>query len=277
MVETDFLCCPICGSGLFKDGKSFRCRAQFGSKSHCFDISASGYADLSYRSGGSGDSKEAVNDRTEFLNKNYYLPLSQEINRLCAKHLSEDFLLLDAGCGEGYYSDRVAAEFANSYVFGADLSKHAVHRASVRRNMRGGKNCFYAVSSVFSLPVRSGVADGILSMFAPVAEKECLRVLNENGILIVGAAGERHLYQLKEAIYDEVHINEERADLPLAMTLVEKTNVSYSIKLDNQNDILRLFGMTPYKFRTSSDSMKLLNSLVSLETEINADFYVFKK
>ena len=277
MIETDFLICPICGSELYSDGKSFRCKPIEGSKSHCFDISSSGYADLSYRNGGSGDSKEAVNDRTAFLNKNYYRPLSRKINRLCSKHLPESFLMVDAGCGEGYYSDNIASDFPQSFVFGADLSKHAVHRASVRRNMRGGRNCFYAVSSVFALPVRASSADGMLSMFAPIAEEECLRVLKNDGILIIGAAGDRHLYDLKAAIYDEVHINDSRADLPTNMELVEKVNVSYRITLDNNADILKLFGMTPYKFRTSARSLDLLNALEKLETEVNVDFYVYKK
>ena len=277
MLATDFLICPICGADLSCDGKSYRCKAAAGTKSHCFDISSSGYADLSYRLGGSGDSKEAVNDRTAFLNKDYYRPLAEEINRLCAKHLPDDFLLCDAGCGEGYYSDHIASRFQNAFVFGADLSKHAVHRASVRRNMRGGNNCFYAVASVFAMPVRASAADGMLSMFAPIAEDECLRVLKDGGILIIGAAGDRHLYDLKEAIYDEVHLNEARADLPKSLTLIEHTNVKYRIAIENNNDIQRLFGMTPYKYRTSAKSVELLNSLVSLDTEVNVDFYVYKK
>ncbi len=277
MVTTDFLLCPICGSELYVDGKSYRCKPMQGQKSHCFDLSSSGYVDLSYRSGGRGDSKEAVNDRTAFLNKQYYLPLADEIKRICEKYLRNDFFLVDAGCGEGYYSDYIAMNFADSFVFGADLSKHAVHRASVRRNIRGGNNSFYSVASVFALPVRSAIADGMLSMFAPIAQDECLRALKDGGILIIGAAGDRHLYDLKEAIYDEVHINEDRADLPTSMTLLEKTNVSYRINIDNNEDIQRLFGMTPYKFRTSSKSIELLNARDYLETEVNVDFYVYKK
>jgi hypothetical protein len=72
-------------------------------------------------------------------------------------------------------------------------------------------------------------------------------------------------------------MNEERADLPDSMTLVEKTNVSYHININNNNDIQRLFGMTPYKFRTSARSIELLNALDTLETEINVDFYVYRK
>jgi len=246
-------------------------------KRHCFDISSARYADLSYRSGGSGDPKDAVTDRTAFLDKGYYEPLSNEINALCRKYLDGNFLLIDAGCGEGYYSERIATEFSDSFVFGADLSKHAVHRASVRRNIRGGNNSFYAVSSIFTLPVATNSADCVLSMFAPVAEDEVLRVLKDGGYLIIGAAGENHLYDLKKAIYDEVHLNDERADLPRKMQFVEKNNVSYKVLIDNNEDLMRLFGMTPYRFRTSERSMNILKNLNSLVVEVNADFYVYRK
>ena len=277
MIETDFLICPICGARLVKVGKSFLCTSQETSKRHCFDISSARYADLSYRSGGSGDPKDAVTDRTAFLDKGYYEPLSNAINNICRKHLDEEFFLIDSGCGEGYYSERIATQFANSYVFGADLSKHAVHRASVRRNMRGGNNSFYAVSSIFSLPVAQHTADCVLSMFAPVAEDEVLRVLKDGGYLIVGAAGKNHLYDLKKAIYEEVHLNDERADLPQRMQFVNKIKVSYKAEIDNNEDLMRLFGMTPYRFRTSEKSIKILQGLSSLNVEIDADFYVYQK
>lgn len=277
MIEIDFLICPICGSRLEKEGKSYLCTSKETKKRHCFDISSARYADLSYRSGGSGDPKDAVTDRTAFLDKGYYEPLSNKINALCQKYLKDEFLLIDAGCGEGYYSDRIATSFPNAFVFGADLSKHAVHRASVRRNVRGGNNSFYAVSSIFTLPVASNSADCVLSMFAPVAEDEVLRVLKDGGFLIVGAAGEKHLYDLKEAIYDEVHLNDERADLPQKMRFVDKINVSYKAAIDNNEDLMRLFGMTPYRFRTSEKSMNILKNLSSLDVEVDVDFYVYRK
>lgn len=277
MIETDFLICPICGSRLIKEGKSFLCTSQETKKQHCFDISSARYVDLSYRCGGSGDPKDAVTDRTAFLDKGYYEPLSAEINTICKNYLENEFFLIDAGCGEGYYSERIAADFPSAYVFGADLSKHAVHRASVRRNIRGGNNSFYAVSSIFSLPVASNASNCVLSMFAPIAEDEIMRVLKDGGYLIVGAAGNNHLYDLKKAIYDEVHLNDDRADLPHKMKLVDKINVSYKAAIHNNEDLMRLFGMTPYRFRTSEKSMNILKSLNSLDVEVNVDFYVYKK
>ena len=275
MKETDFLICPICHSKLERTEKSLICTGD-SPKRHCFDLSSSGYSDLSYRSGGGGDPKDAVTDRTAFLDKGYYQPLSECINSICKDYLQHNFFLVDAGCGEGYYSERIASEFCNAFVFGVDLSKHAAHRASVRRNIRNGSNSFYSVASVFQLPVADSTADCILSMFAPVAQSEAERVLKDGGIMIIGAAGERHLYQLKKAIYDTVHLNDERADLPQDTELLDKRKVSYICHIDNAEDIRRLFGMTPYRFRTSESSIKLLNELTSIDVEINADFYVYR-
>ena len=271
------LICPICGEPLELIGKSLVCLKDNNGKHHSFDLSSSGYCDLSYRNGGGGDPKDAVTDRTAFLEKGYYSGLADAISSLCSKHLKDDFLLIDAGCGEGYYSESIASKFLKSRVFGADLSKHAVHRASVRRNQRSGNNSFYSVASIFKLPIVDGSADCVLSMFAPVAEDEFLRVLQPGGVLIIGAAAPNHLFGLKNAIYDSVILNDVRADLPQRMQFVEKLNVSYVVTIDNHEDIMRLFGMTPYRFRTSEKSMELLNALSSLDVEVDVDFYVYRK
>ena len=258
-------------------GRSLVCTKDNNGKHHLFDLSASGYCDLSYRNGGGGDPKDAGTDRTAFLDKGYYAGLADAITSLCSKYLNEKFLLVDAGCGEGYYSESIASKFLDSFVLGADLSKHAVHRASVRRNQRSGDNSFYSVASIFKLPVKDSSADCILSMFAPIAEDEFLRALHTGGYLIIGAAAPNHLFGLKNAIYDSVVLNDVRADLPQRMNFVEKVNVSYVISIDNHEDIMRLFGMTPYRFRTSEKSMELLNSLASIDVEVDVDFYVYQK
>lgn len=273
----DVLICPICGESLQFKGKSLICSKDNNGKHHLFDLSASGYCDLSYRNGGGGDPKDAVTDRTAFLEKGYYEGLAEAITSLCSKYLKEYFFLVDAGCGEGYYSESIASKFCNSFVFGADLSKHAVHRASVRRNQRSGDNSFYSVASIFKLPIKDFSADCILSIFAPVAEDEFLRVLRPGGFLVIGAAAPKHLFGLKNAIYDSVVLNDIRADLPQRMKFVEKVNVSYIVTIDNHDDIMRLFGMTPYRFRTSEKSMELLNSLTSIDVEVDVDFYVYQK
>jgi hypothetical protein len=61
------------------------------------------------------------------------------------------------------------------------------------------------------------------------------------------------------------------------MKLIDKMNVTYRTFIEDNEDITRLFGMTPYRFRTSEESLLLLQSLSSLDVEISVDFYVYQK
>ena len=94
---------------------------------------------------------------------------------------------------------------------------------------------------------------------------------------MVVTAGKNHLYGLKNAIYDTVHTNEARADMPQDMIFEGKHNVSYKIHLDNAEAIRNLFSMTPYSYRTSEKDMNKLLSLTSLETEVEVDIFVYRK
>ena len=139
--------CPICRMPMTVMGASLTCA---GERRHCFDFSASGYVNLSSpNQSGGGDSKQAVRARSRFLNQQHYEPIASGICEMLREVLDDPAaLVVDAGCGEGYYSDRIAEE---SYaVAGVDLSKFAVDAASKRANTAGRENAFYAVSSFSS-------------------------------------------------------------------------------------------------------------------------------
>ena len=223
---------------------------------------------------GAGDSKAAVRARTAFLDSGAYEPVARAIQETLRKYCTKDGLVLDAGCGEGYYSS-YAAE-AGFSVIGADISKFAVDAAAKRLGRAGYENAFFETASVFELPVRDSSVDGIINVFAPCAEQEFLRALKNDGILVVAGAGEDHLLGLKRAIYENVHQNTERADLPVKMTELARTRVRYEIDLDSNERILDLFSMTPYYWRTSpQDRDKLLN-IEHLRTEVDVIVTAYK-
>jgi 23S rRNA (guanine745-N1)-methyltransferase len=186
-------------------------------KLHLFDGGAGGYVNLAPNHSGGGDSKEAVRARSSFLRSGYYAPAAEAIAALARELIPENGLVLDAGCGEGYYSNRVAEEgFA---VLGVDLSKFAADTAAKtarRERMNRGResSTLYAVGSVFELPVADGSFDTVTNIFAPCAPAEYARVLKTGGHLIVAGAGERHLFGLKELIYDDPYLNDPRARPP---------------------------------------------------------------
>lgn len=267
--------CPICGATVeARSGQSLICT---GVRTHCFDFSASGYVNLSRpgQSGG-GDSKQAVRARSQFLNLEHYRPVADGICTLLRKHVSEqNVLVLDAGCGEGYYSTHIANE--GYATVGIDLSKHAVDAASKRAGAAGQANAFYAVASVFELPVADGSVSALTNVFAPCAEEEYGRVLREDGILLIAHAGEEHLMGLKRVLYAETHLNHARADLPQGMEQIDEIRVRYQITVEGNEAIANLFTMTPYYWRTSPEDAAKLAGIECLETEVDVLLTVYRK
>jgi 23S rRNA (guanine745-N1)-methyltransferase len=271
--------CPVCAASLFarqrEDGAvgSLLCT---GERQHCYDFARTGHVHLSPRHSGGGDAKEAVVARSHFLGAGYYRLALDELIRLSKKHIGNG-LIVDAGCGEGYYTGGVAAAMeGKAELCGFDLSRDAVASAA-KAAKRDALPAFYAVASVFELPLRDGCADGVLNIFAPCAEAEYCRVLKDGGVLIVVGAGERHLLGLKRAVCDEVYVNEARADLPQQMTLIDQTTVEGEITVNGSEMIAALFSMTPYYWRTPRAAAQRLTALQTLTTEIAFDFKVYRK
>ena len=182
--------------------------------------------------------------------------------------------IIDAGCGEGYYSMFPAREGYS--VLGCDLSKFAVDAASKRAVREGIDNAFFVAASVFSLPVADGSVGAILNIFAPCAEEEYRRALSDNGTLVVAWAGENHLMGLKKALYDVANTNQERADLPKNMIKTDEERLSFTVSLESSEQIQSLFSMTPYYWRTSPTDAQRVMELEHLTTEIDIMLSVYK-
>lgn len=271
-ILSNALVCPICEGDTTVQANSLACE-----RGHCFDIAAAGYVNLaSSKQAGGGDSKQLVSARTEFLSAGYYERFSNAINERASK-LAHSGIIVDAGCGEGYYSNRIAVA-AEADVCGFDLSKFAV-MAAAKSAKRNNINSTFAVAGIFDMPLRDGCADMVINLFAPCAAEEFARVLKRGGHLIVAGAGERHLEGLKRVIYDNVTKNETRADLPQipSLSLVESAKVSYIINIEQREHIMALFSMTPYYYRTSESGRAALESAERLETIVDFDIFVYKK
>ena len=262
----NILSCPFCASPLEQSGNSLYCS---GERRHCFDIAKSGYVTLTRASGTAGDDREMVRARTAFLDKGYYRPFADAV----AGAIESAKTVIDAGCGEGYYSSIIAS--CGASVYGFDLSKHACDKAAKRARAQGN-NAFFGVSSIFELPVADESADAVVSLFAPIAEREFARVLKRDGLLIVGAAGRRHLYELKQAVYADAYENEGRRDLPSGFTEIARKSVTYTFDCAGE-DLKNLFMMTPYAFKTSKEDAAKLDLLSHLDITADFDIFVYKK
>ncbi len=284
------LLCPVCGAPLLvsDDGKSLVCTAKVSDRNpkgraHLFDGGASGYVPLSPRHSGGGDSKDAVRARTSFLNHGYYAPAADALTALVREYTPAERAVLDAGCGEGYYSNRIAQ--AGYPTLGVDLSKFAADAAAkaaraYRLSSGHSSKTLYAVGSVFELPVKDGTFDTVTNVFAPCAPAEYARVLKSGGHLIVAGAGERHLIGLKQLVYDDPYLNDPRRDLPGegdGLVLVDTRQITFRITVENPSHIAALFSMTPYYWRTSQNGHDRIKAAERLETEVSFDFHIYEK
>ena len=266
--------CPICGAKTeTKDDKMLCCK---GEKRHTYDISASGYINLaSPKQCGGGDTKGAVRARSAFLDAGYYQPIASKISEILGTYIDEKAVVIDAGCGEGYYTVQIAEKVA--LAIGFDISKFAVEAAAKRAKREGRDNTAFCVASIFAMPVLDESADAVVNIFAPCVEKEYVRVLKPDGIILVVQAGKDHLMGLKRVLYDSAYENDTRVDLPEELELIYEDNLKYSVEIDGQESIQALFEMTPYYWRTSIDDAKKLDGINRLNTDIDIIFSVYRR
>ena len=249
--------CPNCGRPLAREPHRLACPA-----GHSFDLAKSGYVNLLLSHGAGpkhhGDDKRMVKARSTFLQKGHYAPMRQELLRQGLAAASENMVVLDAGCGEGYYTAALAELLRQQglcpHVAGIDISKEALQEAAKR-----DRQSEYAVASCFHLPVGDGSIDLLLSVFAPYCGEDFLRVLRPGGSFLMVIPLENHLYGLKQAIYEKPYRNEVKPyDLP-GFRLEECRELRYQITLHGQEEIESLFMMTPYYYKTgAADQQKLL-------------------
>ena len=123
------LICPLCGSELNRQEKQYVCPNR-----HSFDIARQGYVHLlpvqNKHSLNPGDTRQQVLSRRSFLEAGYYAPIADALAEE-AKALNIVGEILDAGCGEGWYSAALARELGLSLT-GLDISKEAVRCAAAK-------------------------------------------------------------------------------------------------------------------------------------------------
>ncbi len=262
------LVCPICKSALAFCGSSIACG---GARRHNFDRAKSGYVNLNTHLPTSGDDKAMAAARQSFLRKGYYRRFAEEV----AEAAGGGELLVDAGCGEGYYTEFCAKNF--TAALGVDLSKYALDLAAKSAKAKElSDKLFYATASVYSLPLAEKSTDCIINVFAPCVESEYSRVLKDGGRLVVAAAGRNHLLGLKQALYENVTENEERRDYPCNMRLERSVSVSYETEVLGE-DIWQLFMMTPYFYRTPKQAADKLSTLERLDTILDFEIRTYIK
>ena len=262
--------CPVCEKPLVRQDKSYRCES-----GHCFDISKEGYVNLLHGKNKSGsligDNRDMANARRLFLNKGYFAALSEGLCELIKELTAEKSVLCDICCGEGYYSEKVK-ENIECELISFDISKEMLRLCAKRKK---SDLCFVANGN--SIPLESESVDLAFHLFAPFNEKEFSRIIKKGGIIITVVAGENHLFELKEILYESPYKNDEAPPVTNELILKEKRRLSKKVTLVDKSDIASLFKMTPYYYHTSDSDKAKLESFEKLDVTTEFAVYIYEK
>ena len=258
--------CPICGNILNRQERCYRCE-----NNHSFDIARQGYVHLlpvqNKRSLNPGDTRQQVLARRRFLEGGFYTPISDALNQL-AQGLEGP--VLDAGCGEGYYSSRLGKAL-NTEVVGVDISKEAVRCAAAKY-----KNALWLCGTAAHLPVADHSAGLITSLFALTMPEEFKRVLAEDGYYFQVLAAQDHLLGLKSIIYPELKLKEKDSvpTLP-GFELVKSVPIRFDFTVEGEQ-VQNLLSMTPHVYRISKEGAARLAATQRLSDTASAVLNVYR-
>ena len=239
------LICPICGAALCREDRCYRCENR-----HSFDIARQGHVNLlpvqQKKSLHPGDTREQVLSRRTFLEAGFYTPIADTLCQT-ALELGAKGPILDIGCGEGYYSSRLAAAM-NAELTGLDISKEAVRCAAAKY-----KNALWICGTAAHLPVPDHSAGVITSLFALTMAEEFRRVLASDGLYFQVLAAQDHLLGLKSIIYPELKLKEKDSvpDLP-GFRLVKTVPIRFEFTVEGEQ-VQNLLSMTPHVYRISKE------------------------
>ncbi len=281
---TSILQCPVCRQPLLQSAHGYQCAGL-----HTFDAARQGYVNLllahKKHSKEPGDDPEMVRSRRRFLDLGYYDRVSAGLNETIGEALSglapgRTGKVLDAGCGEGFYLQRLkealsqdGEEYPPITYHGVDVSKFAVRQATQR-----DRTMAWFVASINDLPFLDSSLDLVLNVFSPANIMEFARILKRSGTLVFASPGPRHLNGLREIIYPITREHEESTITEKAkerFTLSTVKRINYQLELHSGREIMDLLAMTPYYWNIDQPTKAKVADLERLALDVDVEIRVF--
>ncbi len=267
------LACPLDALPLAAEGAALRC-----ANGHNFDRAREGYWNLllvqNKASRDPGDGKEMVAARRRFLDPGHFAPIADGVfaalsSLACEADDNGPLNVVDAGCGEGYYLNRLAQLAAASTgpgelnLAGYDVSKWAVQVAARRK-------CpvTWMVANSSKPPFLAASVDLFLCLFGFPVWDGFKRVQKSGARVLLVDPGPDHLIEVRETIYPTV-IRSGPPSLAQAEAagyqLESEVPVRFSIELESSAEIQDLVAMTPHAYRMPQAGREALARLERLD------------
>ena len=248
--------CPKCLSESCIENISLVC-----DDNHCYDFSKKGYIHLINNYKPTKYSEELFMARNEIFSNGFYTNVLKNIQNLVGKYAKD--VVLDIGCGEGYYIKELKTVFPEKYFYGLDNSKDAIELA-----VKEDKLNPYMVANLANLPFRDGSVSCILNILTPANYEEFFRVLGDNGYLIKIIPNANYLREIRELIGGKEYTNSDTVKLiEDNCTVVDRITVNNTFKLTKEQaqNFLKMTPLTFSKVIAADDINKLKEITIDLE------------
>lgn len=189
----DCFICPKCKQPVSQTEKSFICENR-----HCYDLSNKKYVNFAPSAKPTKYTADLFEARSAVLSGGFYTPVSDAILKMI-KDADQRQTILDAGCGEGYYSGQIKARCPEADLFAMDLSKEAVISAA-----RHYPELFAMVADLAHIPFKDHSVDILLNILTPANYQEFFRVLKPDGRLIKVIPGKDYLKEIRQALGEQI-------------------------------------------------------------------------
>ena len=264
--NASLFCCPLCKQSFKVQGSSLVCKNK-----HTYNVAKKGHVNFVPGQKPLKYTQELFLARGRVFDQGFYTPVLEKIQTIIENYRKAQKVphlnIVDAGCGQGYYSKRLADNPFNTVV-GFDLSSDAIALAA-----SGAHQALFMVADITNIPVANQSQDVVLDILTQANYKEFQRILKPGGIIIKVIPGEDYLIEIRRLLAgsiqkddhsDESVINHFQAHHPLN----EITGVHYTLPIDS-NQAQDFLLMTPMTLHIDLDtiSTQTLNQ-VTLDLKI---------
>jgi len=275
-----FLVCSVCRGPLANQPQSVVC-----AHGHSFDRAREGYVNL-LRGKPAGDSKEMLLARRRFLEAGRYRAVSDAVNGMVAGHLarregSAASVILDVGCGEGYYLRQLAAALPTDDALAPRLVGIDNSRDAIRLAAGSDPTTCLVVADVHELiPLASGSVEVLINIFSPRNPGEFARVIAPGGMLLIVIPQPGHL-RLLRSLAPLLGIQEGKEDRLLAeygnaFEHLSTMPVEYDLVLTG-DEVIDLITMSPTFRHIAPESLDALRDLGEAPAGVRVTVLVFRR
>ncbi|QIR15280.1 putative RNA methyltransferase [Shewanella aestuarii] len=257
------LVCPVCQSALHQHqaSKGFYCDAK-----HHFDKLEQGYYPLikvKAKTPQSSISRQQMRSRQFLLQSGVFSPLVNCLQKVICQLFTDkkadridgehQLNWLDYQCADGYYLRQIYQSLAENgldkslSVYGVSDAENALFAAS-----KAGTPADLLYSSMKVLPFANHSIDLITLFDAPFKGQECIRVLKQDGRIILVQPTNQHLWQIKQKVYSDLTVKPTQLNIPKKLKVVTQKQVSFTLDVTGEQ-ALSLLDNSQFAWRANDE------------------------